>query len=451
MAERERGGPYRSLTEVAARSGMRRTTLEQLAWSGACDRLLEGQDRRTALWQLGMAAPAMTVGEASAGEAQLALPLDLPEAPRLRKLGRWQRLIADYSTSGVTIGDHAMAVLRERLNVPKLTTSAQLTRLPSGCEVALGGLVIARQRPGTAGGTMFLLFEDEFGTVNLIVPKAVYERRRHLARAEPLLLARGRLERSQEGGTVSVWGARKAQQLGRPVLPLDEEGEEIRPVVNLIVRELEPLERFLDGGADGEVAAARVHRLPASIGASPSPEEGEEEGGGGRLEHPRRGSTRPELRGRPTTLGWNQPSKVGGSHASPIPIWTSSRSASAATSSAGRSTSSAPSRCSTPIAQAGGNFIDTADMYGRRGDGGTGLLRADRRPLDRRPRQPRGAGDRDQGRHVLGAAGPLRGERQGSRRGLARAAWGSSASTSTTPTGTTPTRRSRRPSGPSGS
>jgi error-prone DNA polymerase len=98
----------------------------------------------------------------------------------------------------------------------------------------VAGLVIARQRPGTAGGTMFLLFEDEWGTINLIVAKAVYERHRHLARAEPLLLARGRLERA-EG------------------------------VVNVIVRELAALERFLSGGAadsEQEAARARVHQLP---------------------------------------------------------------------------------------------------------------------------------------------------------------------------------------------
>jgi error-prone DNA polymerase len=161
--------------------------------------------------------------------------LELPAAPRLRPLGRWQRLIADYATSGVTVGDHAMAILRKRLAVPMLATSAQLARLPSGCAVAVAGLVIARQRPGTAKGTMFLLFEDEWGTVNLIVGKAVYERHRQLARAEPLLLARGRLERS-EG------------------------------VVNVIVRELAPLERFLSESAeDGEApaASASVHRLPA--------------------------------------------------------------------------------------------------------------------------------------------------------------------------------------------
>jgi error-prone DNA polymerase len=237
VAERERGGPFASLGELAGRVECRRGSLEQLAWSGACDRLiaapaagaLTGGERRVALWQLGMASPAETVGQS----AQLALPLALPAPPRLRPLGRWQRLIADYSTSGLTVGDHVLAVLRERLTVPMLATSAQLPRLPSGCQVAVAGLVIARQRPGTAKGTMFLLFEDEFGTVNLIVPKAVYERHRQLARAEPLLLARGKLERAQD-------------------------------VVNVIVRELAALERFLDGGVeagDGGAVSARVHHM----------------------------------------------------------------------------------------------------------------------------------------------------------------------------------------------
>ena len=97
-----------------------------------------------------MATPAESVPEGHG--TQLALPLELPVRPRLRPLGRWQRLIADYSTSGVTLGDHALAILRARLTVPMLATSAQLARLPSGCEVAVAGLVIARQRPGTANG-----------------------------------------------------------------------------------------------------------------------------------------------------------------------------------------------------------------------------------------------------------------------------------------------------------
>jgi error-prone DNA polymerase len=236
VSEREQNGPFRSLGELAARVGAGRGTLEVLAWSGACDGLTTGParlgeaGRRSALWQLGVAAPGVEAGEGT----QLALPLQLPRAPALRPLGRWQRLIADYATSGVTVGDHAIAILRRHLQVPMLATSPQLAHLPAGCTVAVAGLVIARQRPGTAKGTMFLLFEDEWGTVNLIVGRDVYERHRQLARTEPLLLARGRLERA-EG------------------------------VVNVIVRELAALERFLpvDLAAGEATAVARVHRLPA--------------------------------------------------------------------------------------------------------------------------------------------------------------------------------------------
>jgi error-prone DNA polymerase len=229
VAEREREGPFRDLGDLAARTATRRGTLEQLAWSGACDCLAE--NRREALWQLGVASPGESVG----GGVQLALPTELPKAPGLRPLDRWQRLLADYATSGVTVADHTMAVLRPRLSIPMLATSAQLARLPHGSSVAVAGMVIARQRPGTAKGTMFLLFEDEWGTTNLIVPGAVYERHRPLARAEPLLLARGRLERSSSG------------------------------VLNVIVRELAPLERFLGPVEEqgvGKSGGARIRHLP---------------------------------------------------------------------------------------------------------------------------------------------------------------------------------------------
>ena len=257
VAERRRGGPFGDLSELAARTGARRTTLEQLAWAGACDSLAEDGQRRTALWQLGVAAPAQdSADEAGTRQTQLALPLELPPAPSLRPLGRWQRLIADYSATAVTLQEHALAILRPRLTVPMLATSAQLERLPSGGEVAVAGLVIARQRPATASGTMFLLFEDEFGTINLIVPEQVYERHRQLARTEPLLLARGRLERTQEptplhGGVGSG--------------PKDGLGPELlRPVINVVVRELASLELFLAGGLEGaeEGPGAGVRHLP---------------------------------------------------------------------------------------------------------------------------------------------------------------------------------------------
>ena len=259
-------------------------TLEQLAWSGACDALLGGQRRageptgarRCGSWASPRRAARDGPQAPRRRRSQLALPLELPPAPPLRTLGRWQRLIADYSTSGVTVGDHAMAVLRERLTAHRLATSAQLARLPSGCEVAVAGLVIARQRPGTANGTMFLLFEDEFGTVNLIVPREVYERRRHLARAEPLLLARGRLERHQQGapGRSDAAGRRLVREA-----VTEADGEPVRPVINLLVRELEPLERYLEGGLGERDAAASVHRLPGTEEAAGGRQHAEEPDG----------------------------------------------------------------------------------------------------------------------------------------------------------------------------
>jgi error-prone DNA polymerase len=248
VAERERGGPFRNLGELAARTAPRRGTLEQLAWAGACDSLIERgvsdhreAARRRALWQLGIASAGKSVGDA----VQLALPIELGETPHLRPLDRWQRLLADYATSGVTVEDHVMAALRPRLSIPMLATSAQLVRMPHGCSVAVAGMVIARQRPGTAKGTMFLLFEDEWGVINLIVPGAVYERHRPLARAEPLLLARGRLERASSG------------------------------VLNVLVRELAALERFLTPGEMevGAEEAGRVSRLALTGGVSQDAEQ----------------------------------------------------------------------------------------------------------------------------------------------------------------------------------
>jgi error-prone DNA polymerase len=236
VAERHRGGSFRDLGDLAARTITGRGTFEQLAWSGACDAI--AGSRRQALWQLGVA----PTGEIAQQAVQLALPVELPATPGLRALDRWQRVLADYATSGVSAHDHAMAALRARLRVPMLTTSAQLGRMPHGCSVTVAGLVIARQRPGTAKGTMFLLFEDEWGVVNLIVPKAVYEASRALARAEPLLLARGRLER-YDG------------------------------VTNVIVSEIEPLERFLVAPGSEEGSTANVSRLPSAKRPLPGAEE----------------------------------------------------------------------------------------------------------------------------------------------------------------------------------
>ncbi len=200
VAERERGGPFASLGELAARSwrGARHARAARLVGRLRQPRRSPRRCGRrqsagaSALWQLGVAAPAAAWrGRQRSSRCRWSCPARRACA----RSSRWQRLIADYATSGVTVGDHAMAILRPRLTAHDARHQRPARAPAERCAVAVAGLVIARQRPGTAKGTMFLLFEDEFGTINLIVPRAVYERHRQLARAEPLLLARGRLER----------------------------------------------------------------------------------------------------------------------------------------------------------------------------------------------------------------------------------------------------------------
>jgi error-prone DNA polymerase len=113
-------------------------------------------------------------------------------------------MLADYGTTGMTTRVHPLALLRKRLPADA-ATSRDLEALDHGTRVRVGGLVVARQRPGTASGIVFILLEDEHGTINLIVPPAVYERHRLIVRTEPLMLIEGKLERfAAAGGTMNV-------------------------------------------------------------------------------------------------------------------------------------------------------------------------------------------------------------------------------------------------------
>jgi error-prone DNA polymerase len=135
---------------------------------------------------------------------QLAQPLDLPAPPRLRGLTAWESMLADYSSTGLTVDAHPLALLRNRLP-DGLVTSRDLPALRHGTRVRVGGMVVARQRPGTANGIVFLLLEDEHGTINLIVPAPIYERHRLTVRTEPLVMAEGKLERlPAAGGAINV-------------------------------------------------------------------------------------------------------------------------------------------------------------------------------------------------------------------------------------------------------
>jgi len=229
VAERERGGGWRSVADLAARSGAGAATLERLAWAGACDELVDGPAelrRRVALWDLGVAVPAAGLGEAG---DQLALPLEPHAGPRLPELTAWQRLLADYGSTGMTLHEHPLELMRAALPAGTVS-SAELDRLDHGARVRVAGLVVARQRPETAKGVTFMLIEDEHGTANLILPPAVHDERRLVVRGEPLVLAEGRLERRE--GVVNVLVS-DIHRLERTDLPradvVDLEGRRERP------------------------------------------------------------------------------------------------------------------------------------------------------------------------------------------------------------------------------
>jgi error-prone DNA polymerase len=199
VGERERGGAYRGIADLASRSGAGVASLERLAWAGALDGIPVGAggERREALWRVGVSAN----GRGGARLSQLALPIEPPQAPPLEALGDWGELIADYRSTGIALGKHPMELMRPGID-PRLLCSAELERVEDGSAVEVAGMVVARQRPGTAKGIVFMTLEDERGIVNVIVPKRVYERHRATVRAAVMVRARGRLERRE--GVVNV-------------------------------------------------------------------------------------------------------------------------------------------------------------------------------------------------------------------------------------------------------
>src|SRR3954452_11589360 len=202
VAERERRGPFGGVRELAQRSALDRPRLEAIVASGACDSF-DGS-RRVLLWELGLVPRAQSVPGSRGEESQLALPLDpTAETPVLRQQTRWERMLADYRTTSLSVGVHPLSLLRPHL--PRGTLSSlELEDARPGSTVTVAGMAVARQRPATANGVVFMLLEDEHGQMNLIVPPAVYERFRALVRADPLLLARGRFERVERNRNVLV-------------------------------------------------------------------------------------------------------------------------------------------------------------------------------------------------------------------------------------------------------
>jgi error-prone DNA polymerase len=198
-AERERGGPYRDLADLARRVRLTVPQAEALATAGAFGSF--GVDRRSALWAAGVVA--------SVRPEQLPGTAVGLEAPPLPGLTEVEVTSADVWATGVSPGSHPMQHLRERLDalgavrIDRLDTVAR--DIPPGdpehvaSRVLVGGLVTHRQRPATARGVTFVNLEDESGMLNVTCSEGLWARYRTVAVGSTALLVRGRLERSPEG------------------------------------------------------------------------------------------------------------------------------------------------------------------------------------------------------------------------------------------------------------
>jgi len=215
----EAAQPFAGIRDLAQRTQLSRDALDALVASGACDCF--GAHRRELLWELGLVPRPESVPGTRGEAKQLALPLDSTvETPALRDHTPWERMLADYRLTSLSVGVHPLALLRPHLPDGVLT-SEELTSCPDGSRVRVAGMAIARQRPSTAKGVVFMLLEDEHGQTNLIVPPPVYERHRALVRGESLLLAHGRFERRDRNMNVLVDKLETLAPLARRVAEID--------------------------------------------------------------------------------------------------------------------------------------------------------------------------------------------------------------------------------------
>jgi len=142
--------------------------------------------RRDALWQVERAVR-------HSGPLLDELPEPDVNSP-LRPMNPEERLVADFRGTGMTIGPHPMAYHRARMDAMGIRKASELSRIPDGQYLRIGGCVICRQRPGTAKGFVFLSIEDETGVANAIITPDLFQKNRLLLSSEQFLMVEGVLQ-----------------------------------------------------------------------------------------------------------------------------------------------------------------------------------------------------------------------------------------------------------------
>jgi error-prone DNA polymerase len=206
LARARSAGPFLSVEDFVKRVRLDRRAVRQLAEAGAFDTMVGGT-RREALWNV------LEALRGTGGPLVVHRPVAAP--PVLPPMEPYELTAADYRTTGLSLNGHPMIHLRETVRLNGVRTSRDIaSRGKDGESIAAAGLVICRQRPGTAKGFVFLTLEDETGTINVVVTPKRFERQALLISRTPILLVRGVLQ--IEDGVVNL-RAERFKALEAPV------------------------------------------------------------------------------------------------------------------------------------------------------------------------------------------------------------------------------------------
>jgi error-prone DNA polymerase len=182
-------GPFESFDGLVRRSGLTRAQLQKLAEADAMRSI--GLDRRQALWKVrGVAASAPVPLLADLPDTEPSMPLPL--------MALSEHVVADYQTTRLSLKEHPMSFLRERLAAERVLDCRRFEALDDGRSARVAGVVLVRQRPGK-GLVCFVTLEDETGVANLVILPKVFDRYRRAIMTSRLLLAEGRMQKSPEG------------------------------------------------------------------------------------------------------------------------------------------------------------------------------------------------------------------------------------------------------------
>jgi error-prone DNA polymerase len=188
--------PFSSMEELAQRTGVKITALERLAEADAFQAL--GLNRRQALWALrGLTDKALPLfAAADRGRLPRAEAVEPPVS--LIPMTNGREVVEDYASVGLSLRSHPLSFLRADLQAQMMQPCSALATIQDGRRVEVAGIVLVRQRPGSARGVMFITIEDETGIANLIVWPSVFEKQRRLILSAGLISCRGRVQREGE-------------------------------------------------------------------------------------------------------------------------------------------------------------------------------------------------------------------------------------------------------------